>query len=246
MRFPPKPLTGIIVFLLYLAVFYGVWIINGIDYIHIGDNSDTVLKWYVAPLAAGAVLLIVAVTILGWWKPVLFDTPRNAPRWLIVAPIVMFLVPVFHLMNRNYEGTSATLFWLVVLGSIGVGFCEEMATRGVLLTGFRARFSEPMVWFLSSLLFGLLHLPNWAFGVGPAAMAQVVLAFMTGTMLYLARRATGTLLVPMFLHGLWDFSQFIGKPNGSSLPFLLTMGHAVLAVVLVFLLLRHERGKRLA
>ena len=78
-----------------------------------------------------------------------------------------------------------------MVGSLLVGFCEETATRGVLVVGFRAAYSEPKVWFLSTLLFGLLHLPNWAFGAGPGAVGQVVLAFGGGTMLYLTRRLPG-------------------------------------------------------
>ena len=35
-----------------------------------------------------------------------------------------------------------------------------MATRGLLIVGLRGRYTEGWVWFLSTLLFGLLHLPN--------------------------------------------------------------------------------------
>ena len=61
----PKPLTGILVFLGYLVVFYGVWIINGVEYDNTSDSADTILKWIAAPLAAGAVYLVVVVWALG-------------------------------------------------------------------------------------------------------------------------------------------------------------------------------------
>ncbi len=110
----------------------------------------------------------------------------------------------------------------------------------MLIVGFRAAYSEPKVWFLSSLLFGLLHLPNWGFGAGPVAAGQVLLAFSTGTTLYLTRRLTGSLVPAMLLHGLWDFAAFIGK-GGGGISALFTMANAVLAIVLVWVLLRRER-----
>jgi len=59
-------------------------------------------------------------------------------------------------------------------------------------------------------LFGLLHVPNAFFGqsVGTTGF-QVVLAFLIGTSYYVTRRLTGLLVIPMILHGLWDFSTFI-------------------------------------
>jgi CAAX protease family protein len=48
-RIAPRPLTAVIVFLIYLAFFYGVWIVTGIEYDHVGDSADSLSKWYVAP-----------------------------------------------------------------------------------------------------------------------------------------------------------------------------------------------------
>ena len=48
------------------------------------------------------------------------------------------------LAARGYENRNATLIMLIAVGSLVVGFCEELATRGVLIVGFRARFTEPM------------------------------------------------------------------------------------------------------
>jgi membrane protease YdiL (CAAX protease family) len=49
------------------------------------------------------------------------------------------------------------------------------------------------VWFVSTLLFALLHLPNWVFGAGPIAVVQVLTAFFAGSMLCLTRLVTGSL-----------------------------------------------------
>ena len=71
---------------------------------------------------------------------------------------------------------------------------------------------------LSTLLFGLMHLPNWHFGAGPGATAQVGPAFMGGSMLYLTRRVSGTLVLAMLVHGFWDFASFIGTGGGAVAP----------------------------
>ena len=104
MRLAPRPRTAVLVFLGYLVVFYGVWAITGVDYTRIGDTADTVLKWYVAPLAFGAVFLVIAVTALGWWRPALLGTRRAAPRWLLIGPAFMAVAALTtwsHLTSRR-------------------------------------------------------------------------------------------------------------------------------------------------
>ena len=243
MRMAPRPRTAILVFLGYLVGFYGVWAMTSVDYTRIGDTADTVLKWYVAPLAFGAVFLVVAVTALGWWRPALFETEKATPRWLLIGPAFMAVAAVITLVASDKSQTTPNMFWLILIGSLLVGFCEELATRGVLITGFRAAWTEPRVWFVSTLLFALLHLPNWVFGAGPVAIFQVFTAFFAGSMLYLTRRVTGSLIPAMLLHGLWDFSSFIGDPAVITNALLLV--NTILALVLVLVLLRQEKGQRL-
>jgi membrane protease YdiL (CAAX protease family) len=54
-----------------------------------------------------------------------------------------------------------------------------------------------------------MHLLNATSGqdLGPT-IQQVVFAFVTGTVLYVLRRVTGTLIWSMLLHGFWDYSTF--------------------------------------
>ena len=245
MKHLPRPRTAVLVFLAYLAVFYGIWAVNGVKYKHVGDSASTIAKWYVAPLAGGALVLVVAVSLLGWWRPVLSEVQRAKPRWLLIGPIFMALAAAATLLAKNTSETTNSMWILLVVGSLLVGFCEETATRGVLVVGFRAAYSEPKVWFLSTLLFGLLHLPNWVFGAGPAAVAQVFLAFGGGTMLYLTRRLTGSLIPAMLLHGFWDFAAFVGK-GADVLSSSLTFLNLVLALVLVRVLLKREKNVKIA
>lgn len=243
MKVQPRPLVGVAALLLYLAAFYGVWIVNDVDYGTIGDSADHLLKWYVMPLVAGGIVLVVLATWWGWWRPALFESGPRAPRWTLIVPVVMAVVAVVLLLTKSYDDTTSTMLLYLVLGSIGVGFGEEMANRGMLLTGLRGGLSEPWVWFWSTSCFGLMHLPNWIFGAGPSAVAQVGLAFMGGTTFYLLRRGTGTLLWAMALHGLWDFSQFAGDGGLWAAFVIPVMG--LTSLVLVWVLLRRERGVHL-
>jgi hypothetical protein len=80
MRLAPRPRTALVVFALYLLVFYGVWQLTGVVYNDIGDSARTIAQWYVAPLAAGAVVLVVAVTVLGWCRGDLRAPRQEAGR----------------------------------------------------------------------------------------------------------------------------------------------------------------------
>jgi membrane protease YdiL (CAAX protease family) len=165
---------------------------------------------------------------------------KAGPRWLLVGPIVMLLLAIVGLATSDKSAVTMSMFWLALLGSLLVGFCEELATRGALLVGLRGSLTEPWVGFLSTLLFGLMHLPNWVFGAGPGAAFQVVLAFGGGTILYLTRQLTGSLIFAMLLHGIWDFSSFLGKPATLAIVFpFITL---VLGLVLVFILMRKGKG----
>ncbi len=242
MRIKPTPLVGVLCLIAYLAAFYGVWMINDVDYDHIGDTADTLLEWYVAPLVAGGVVLVVAASLLGWWRPAMLESGPRAPRWVLVPGVLMALLAVAALATKDFDETTGRMFLFLALGSIGVGFGEELANRGLLLTGLRGRLTEPWVWFWSTFCFGLMHLPNWGFGAGPAAVAQVFLAFLGGTTLYLVRRGTGALVWAMVLHGLWDFSSFAGEGGAWASGVIIAIG--LTALVMVTVLLRRERGVR--
>ncbi|GAB89224.1 CPBP family intramembrane glutamic endopeptidase [Gordonia rhizosphera] len=240
-RHAPRPQTAIVVFLIYLALFYGVWIVTGVDYETIGDSAGHLLKWYVAPTWVGGLFLIIAVSWLGWWRPVLFEKERAQPRWILLAPAFAVVTLVVLALTADFSGSTGAMFAALFLGSIGVGVAEEVSTRGVLITGFRARLTEPWVWFYSCLLFGLLHLPNWVFGAGPGAVGQVLMAFGAGSTFYLLRRVSGTLIWAMVLHAAWDFVTIGGDlPGGVGA---LVIVNSILGLVVGIVFLRRQRGQ---
>ncbi|SDE30023.1 CPBP family intramembrane glutamic endopeptidase [Auraticoccus monumenti] len=239
LRVRPRVRLGVLAFLGYLAVFYAIWIVNGIDYARVGESEDTLLRWYVSPLAGGLVVILVVVSVLGWWRPSLRDRSR-LPRSAWVLPVLMAVVAILNMVFGDHSRVTPTMWLFLVVGSLLVGFNEEVVARGQLLVALRSRFGETGVWFLSTLLFSLLHLPNVFFGIGSLAILQVVIQFGLGSVYYLARRCSGSLVPAMVLHGLWDFSTFSSDVPyaGLTAPFL-----GVAAVVVVVVLLRRDERR---
>lgn len=217
MRVKPSLLKGIAVLLGYLAIVFTVWAVTGTDYDTIGDRVENVRNAVTIAMACGVVFIVAVVSALGWWKPALREPRRAAHhRWMFAIPVLLVAGVVLNLAATQWGrfeelGTplGAYVAWLAV-GCAMVGFNEEMITRGQLIVAGRGSLHEGWVWFVTSLLFGLLHVPNAFFGQSVATtVQQVVMAFAIGTAYYVTRRITGLLLIPMILHGAWDFSTFV-------------------------------------
>jgi len=216
LRFAPSVAIGVGVYVGYLAIFYTTWAVNHVDYTHIGETAESAKLHYAMPTLLGCLFLVVALSVLGWWRPVMFDRERSGPKWAWIGPVAMGLLAVTSLAMLKPENATSTLVMWSVLGGIGVGFGEEVITRGTMIVGLRTRFSEGKVWLISTLFFSALHIPNVLFGLPLAQMpSQLVLTFIFGSLLYATRRISGTLLIPIILHGLWDTSVFLPKATGA-------------------------------
>lgn len=231
-RVRPRVWIGIVIYLAYVAVVFGVQQISGIPYTDLGESGANLFLGAGLSLIAGAVLLAITTTLLGWWRPALFDRHRSAHAWPIIAPAIMAVALLVNLVSVDWSAYDAG-FLAASIVLLLVGFTEELSTRGLLLVGLRSRLSEVWVWFLTSALFGLMHLVNAIAGepVG-ATVQQVALAFGAGTIFYILRRVTGSLVWAMILHGLWDFSTFaLGR--GTPGPFFALGGVIEIAAIIV-------------
>lgn len=214
-RYPPSIKLGFLLYFGYLAIFYTTWVVNGVDYQRIGESVETTRLWYALPTLFGSAFLVIAITVLGWWRIVLFDKNKSGSWWLWSIPVVFALVIFSMFMGVNPNKLTNELLLWSLLGAMGVGFGEEMITRGSLVVGLRSKYSELQVWLYSSLLFAAIHIPNVFMGLPFEDMPiQVLLTFIFGMAMYLVRRLTGTLIIPMIIHGLWDSSQFLSMATG--------------------------------
>lgn len=240
-RFQPSVALGLLVYAGYLAIFYATWAINDVDYDTIGDTVESTKLHYAMPTLLGCAFLLVAISVLGWWRNTLFDSFRSGPTWAWIGPIAMFLLACASFAGVTWGNASSSLLMWSVLGAIGVGFGEEMITRGALLVGLRTRHDEVVAWFFSTLAFAALHGPNAFFGQSVANTAvQVVFTFIVGSLLWSIRRLSGTLILCMFLHGFWDSAAFLPGATGDD-PFPGAALLYVIAIVCVIGVLRKNR-----
>jgi membrane protease YdiL (CAAX protease family) len=207
LRVQPRVWIGLAIYVAYVVVTYVIQSFSGVPYNELGESGSNLFFGAGISLVVSAVLLAFTTTLLGWWKPALFEQRRSV-RWPIIAPALLGVALVLNLVSTDWESYDAA-FFAASLVLIVVGFTEEITTRGLLLTALRSRLGEGWVWFLSTALFALMHLINAVTGqaLGPT-LQQVMFAFIAGTLLYILRRTTGSLIWPMLLHGFWDFSTF--------------------------------------
>jgi membrane protease YdiL (CAAX protease family) len=244
MRIKPVWPAAVGVFILYNLVIMGSWQVVGVDYSNLVGET-VILRSVVLPLALGALFMGSAVTWMGWWQPCLREKQPARPLWpllLVLAGMLGFL-----LINGaaiRWDALSTQHILMLIAAGVLVGFNEELLARGVLVTGLRGSVQgEVKVWFWSSLLFGAMHLPNALFGIPLyAALIQCLFAFLMGGAFYVVRRISGTILLPMLLHGAWDFVTFSGQAAGGMSPssVLLQLGTYGLGLAAVVGLLRSD------
>jgi len=248
MKVKPTWQKGVIVYLIYNAIIFGTWAAVGAEYTNL-VGRDVIATSLVLPLFLGAVFLAATITWMGWWRRVMTETRLGHfgwAMWLVIAVMAGFIL--VNAANANWSTVTGIHLLFLIAAGILVGFNEEALTRGVLVVGWRGSTSnEVWVWVWTVSLFGLMHLPNSLFGAGfVVSLAQVVFAFLAGSGFYLIRRISGTLLIPMILHGAWDFASLTHIASGGAasplkVPF--QIGTYLFSIVLVIVVLVSERRR---
>ena len=245
LRVRPTVWHGVLIYLVYAAVFYAVFAFVGVDYARVGESAFTLRHWLLPPTIVGCFVVAGAVTAFGWWGPALTER-RKLPKWVMTVPLFTCGVAIGNLLFGNYATVTPEMWGYLIGGCLIVGFNEEMVHRGALVFALRSRFGETGVWLLSSAMFGLFHLPNIFLGIGALAIAQVFIAFGMGSVFYLARRTSGSLVPAMALHALWDFSVFAAHVPYSGLFAPLLVISAVIVTPIALARERREMAANMA
>ncbi len=234
----PTVYKGIIIYLVYMVIFYAVFIITKIDYTRISESADTLLRWFIPGTVGMVVVPIIFVTIYGWWKPSMFEQ-KKLSRWAFIIPALIAIISVINLIMGDCSRLTPEMWMMLMIGSLCIGFNEEMINRGQLIVALRSKYGEKGVWLISTTMFAVFHLPTIFFGTDLIGLIQVPIAFGMGSVFYLARRTTGTLLTAMVIHAIWDFSVFATKS-----PFMGIVApiFGIAAFVIVILQLACERN----
>jgi membrane protease YdiL (CAAX protease family) len=251
-RVPISWKAAALVILGYCLVTPGLMALSGVEYDEIFRSTDNAVSGALIPLAAGSVYLIIVLGILRW-DHVFSDPGRLPMNKLLWAPLIVLIVAALFRFAGEPGDIPLDLILTILGCGVLVGFAEETVFRGILLRSLRAgERPEVQIVLIVSLAFGLFHLTNLAVGSPlAAALGQVVIASISGFVLYLARRATGLLIAGMALHGIWDISTFLAGTEENFTSTLgniaqgLTVANLVLAVIVFIWLYRKQGNLRL-
>ena len=193
------------VFVLYVALIGVQWRLAGVRYDRLAESASSIVRGIVVPIGIGLVVLAAITTMLGWWDDVLTQE-RRGPGWVLVVPVLLAVTALAGVARIDWRHERARLVPLLALGTLCVGGAEELLSRGLLVVGPQeAGWSLLGVWLFSTILFSLLHAINGLFGLPwPGVGLQLVLAFLGGSAFFVSLMATGSLLVGVVLHALWD------------------------------------------
>ncbi|HEV7652014.1 MAG TPA: CPBP family intramembrane glutamic endopeptidase [Actinophytocola sp.] len=198
--------AGLVVGYLVIVQGLGALLTRDIDVDYAAPTTtDALWRSITLPVGAGLVLVVVVVTALRWWRPVLVDD-RPVRSWVAVVPVVMLVATVLATDYAGLADRGLGFTLLLLVSALAVGCAEEGLFRGVGLVAFRAGgFGEARVALWTSVIFALAHASN-LITAGPKAFLQVLVTAVAGYFLYLVRRRTGNLVATAVVHGLWDFS----------------------------------------
>jgi membrane protease YdiL (CAAX protease family) len=213
--------NALFVAVIYVAIFVVMQKISKVSYTDVAETSDNFRKFAVYPLFAGAFFL----TLVGFWTGWIHDVWRDKFKikhhgWILLLPIIVFVMAMATISEVDFASKNASFVALLVIGSILVGYCEELLFRGYILQGSRGSgMTEGKVMLTVMTTFGLFHGLNLLTGQDlKTTIQQIFFAFVFGGIFFIIFRKPGYLLLPMFLHGLWDFSTFITGTPETNLP----------------------------
>ena len=247
MKKPASPAWGIVSWVIYIAIILGIGFFTDVDYDKLGESTTSLFQAVVLPVAIASIAMALMATWLGWWKPALRDRQAAKHKWPIIATVCVVAIAAINTINAPFGDLGAQWILYAAAGTLLVGFGEEMANRGLLLVGFRGRLGEGWVWLLTSVMFGIMHAGNALNGqsIGDT-MQQVGFTMVAGTIYYITRRVTGTLIWAMLVHAFWDFGSIAFAQSSADAPaivFILNLLSYLAALVGVYFVIKGAKEK---
>jgi membrane protease YdiL (CAAX protease family) len=195
-----------------------------------------------------------------WDSNRLEGTPINLPiaaEWILISiPIALIgLIPtvfieiVFRIVEfgqlLDIIGIITTL--LVTVLAIGLG--EEILFRGYLQTILETKYSFPIAALISSFLFGLLHFVLASTSTVYHMTAILFSAMVMGlTFSYCYKVTQYNLILPVAIHGFWDFYLFIFEADFIYRDWgavIFEISASIIGATIIFLLVHYYYVKRL-
>jgi len=136
------------------------------------------------------------------------------PKNLLISLVIVAYLMGSALWQNNYHGVSAAQIVESFIFALFIGIDEDFFSRGFIFGGLE-RYGVWLAAVISSVHFGLLHLPNIIYGGQSAAytLAQAVSAGAFGFLAAALMVYSGTIWVPILMHGLCDFPMQFDRPS---------------------------------
>lgn len=198
-------------FLVHTAVWTGLNLVvargDRVGFDQLGLASTPWVRQFHVALLTVLLIQIVYISRRGWWGEVMSDASASAKRWLWVFPLLVLLVGVGTFANDGLSDAPGSYWVGMSITMVLVGITEELSFRGILLVGGRVAFGrESRAFVVSSILFGLFHLPNAILGQDfDLVLRQVVATALIGSAFYALRRVSGSLVPCIVLHAVYDW-----------------------------------------
>jgi membrane protease YdiL (CAAX protease family) len=184
-----------------------------LDYDLLGDAATPWVRQFIVALLAVLALQIVFITREKMWADVVRDRPRSTRQWMWVPSLLIAAVGIAAVVGSGISGAPRSYWIGMSITMLLVGLTEEVTFRGILIVGVRRTGGgETKALLVSSVLFGLFHLPNGLLGQAwNTTIRQVIVTGVIGVAFYALRRASGTLLACIVLHAAYDWAVIQGS-----------------------------------
>ena len=132
---------------------------------------------------------------------------------IIIQLIVLLLFFSENLDNPSVTWKSSSMIILGLISVVGIGIREECIYRATIQNVIAKKHANSVkgIWIttiVSSVIFGLCHVPNLLFGVAPAAvLSQTISATFAGLFFGAIYLRCGNIWVPILLHTLTDIAS---------------------------------------
>ncbi len=181
-------------------------------------------------------VIVLYVLMLRKTIPLNFKIEFNK-TFFIALPLIVIPFLVMALSMIDMENIDSQAIWMMLGAAISIGIAEELIFR---VAGYRVLLasgkSVKRAILLSAAMFSLFHLTNLLSGASAlTVLIQLINTFMMGVVLAYVYYQTKSILYPIIIHIVWNFSIFAKNPYGESTlfdaaPLLLTLVYFIWAL----------------
>ena len=172
-------------------------------------------------LTSSALAVVFLIAFTRWFAPEFKGVFKTSH--LATGLAFIWLAFAFKFFGAYFAGLASSGFYFkptvtALAMAIAAGFYEETIFRGVTVPiGMRYFKSEKRVGILvliSALVFGLMHIGNIMNGASiQMGIAQGIATIFAGIFFVAAYLRTGNILIPIFMHGIYDYMCFVTDPT---------------------------------